>query len=84
MFGFMSSKKLTIQKTGDPNYLPVAHTCFILLDLPEYATKEKEYHFEIKEIEVNVADHEQGGRLQPRQLHTQPSGSWQCNNLQHR
>lgn len=41
MFGFMSSKKLTIQKTGDPNYLPVAHTCFNLLDLPEYATKEK-------------------------------------------
>ena len=41
MFGFMSSKKLTIQKTGDTNYLPVAHTCFNLLDLPEYATKEK-------------------------------------------
>ena len=37
----MSSKKLTIQKTGDPNYLPVAHTCFNLLDLPDYATKEK-------------------------------------------
>ena len=35
-------------------------------------------------IEVNVADHEQGCCLQPRQLHTQPSGSWQCNNLQHR
>ena len=41
MFGFMSAKKLTIQKTGDPNYLPVAHTCFNLLDLPEYATKSK-------------------------------------------
>ena len=37
----MTAKKMTIQKTGDPNYLPVAHTCFNLLDLPEYATKEK-------------------------------------------
>ena len=37
----MAEKRLTIQKTGDTNYLPVAHTCFNLLDLPEYATKEK-------------------------------------------
>ncbi len=37
----MSSKKLIIQKTGDTSYLPVAHTCFNLLDLPEYGTKEK-------------------------------------------
>lgn len=37
----MTAKRMTIQKTYDANYLPVAHTCFNLLDLPEYATKEK-------------------------------------------
>ncbi len=37
----MTAKKLTIQKTGDSGYLPVAHTCFNLLDLPEYSTKER-------------------------------------------
>ena len=37
----MTSVKICIQKTADVNFLPVAHTCFNLLDLPEYATKEK-------------------------------------------
>jgi len=37
----MSSVKITIQMTKDTNFLPVAHTCFNLLDLPEYGTKEK-------------------------------------------
>ena len=37
----MESVQITIQRTGDVNCLPVAHTCFNLLDLPEYATKER-------------------------------------------
>jgi len=37
----MSSVKITIQMTKDTNFLPVAHTCFNLLDLPEYGTREK-------------------------------------------
>jgi len=37
----MSSVKIIIQRTQDTNYLPVAHTCFNLLDLPQYGTKEK-------------------------------------------
>ena len=38
----MKTIKLYIQpaRSGDA-YLPVAHTCFNLLDLPEYATAEK-------------------------------------------
>ena len=37
----MTSVKITIQRTQDTSYLPVAHTCFNLLDLPEYGTREK-------------------------------------------
>lgn len=37
----MKSLKLVIQKAGDENFLPVAHTCFNTLDLPNYATREK-------------------------------------------
>jgi len=37
----MSSVKITIQMTKDTSFLPVAHTCFNLLDLPDYGTKEK-------------------------------------------
>ncbi|XP_071455632.1 probable E3 ubiquitin-protein ligase HERC4 [Hetaerina americana] len=37
----MKAIKLVIQPTEDDKYLPVAHTCFNLLDLPQYATKEK-------------------------------------------
>lgn len=37
----MEAVKLTIQRAGDTAFLPVAHTCFNLLDLPEYGTKER-------------------------------------------
>lgn len=38
----MKSVKLIIQPTGGgEDFLPVAHTCFNLLDLPRYSTKEK-------------------------------------------
>jgi len=33
--------QLTIQPTPDERFLPVAHTCFNLLDLPRYKTKER-------------------------------------------
>ncbi|XP_054285164.1 probable E3 ubiquitin-protein ligase HERC4 isoform X2 [Macrosteles quadrilineatus] len=37
----MKAVHLTIQPTTDDKYLPVAHTCFNLLDLPRYGTKER-------------------------------------------
>ena len=37
----MKALAMSIQKTGDDSFLPVAHTCFNLLDLPAYATREK-------------------------------------------
>ena len=37
----MECVRVKIQRTGDDSFLPVAHTCFNLLDLPEYQTKEK-------------------------------------------
>ncbi|XP_017023158.1 probable E3 ubiquitin-protein ligase HERC4 isoform X2 [Drosophila kikkawai] len=37
----MKALKLTIQPTSDERFLPVAHTCFNLLDLPRYKTKER-------------------------------------------
>ena len=37
----MSSVTICIQRTTDTAFLPVAHTCFNLLDLPQYGTKEK-------------------------------------------
>lgn len=37
----MKAIKLIIQPTTDDKFLPVAHTCFNLLDLPRYKTKEK-------------------------------------------
>lgn len=33
--------QIHIQPTPDDKFLPVAHTCFNLLDLPQYKTKEK-------------------------------------------
>lgn len=33
--------QIVIQPTADDKYLPVAHTCFNLLDLPRYNTKER-------------------------------------------
>uniref|UniRef100_A0A6B2EBR4 Putative hect e3 ubiquitin ligase n=1 Tax=Phlebotomus kandelakii TaxID=1109342 RepID=A0A6B2EBR4_9DIPT len=37
----MKAIKIYIQPTPDDRFLPVAHTCFNLLDLPHYKTKEK-------------------------------------------
>ncbi|XP_070070832.1 probable E3 ubiquitin-protein ligase HERC3 isoform X1 [Drosophila takahashii] len=37
----MKALKLTIQPTPDERFLPVAHTCFNMLDLPRYQTKER-------------------------------------------
>lgn len=37
----MKSITITIQPTTDEKFLPVAHTCFNLLDLPRYQTKER-------------------------------------------
>lgn len=37
----MKAIKIYIQPTTDDKFLPVAHTCFNLLDLPRYQTKEK-------------------------------------------
>ncbi|XP_052894618.1 probable E3 ubiquitin-protein ligase HERC4 [Anopheles moucheti] len=37
----MKAIKIYIQPTPDDKFLPVAHTCFNLLDLPQYQTKEK-------------------------------------------
>jgi len=33
--------QIHIQPTQDDNFLPVAHTCFNLLDLPRYQSKGK-------------------------------------------
>nr|XP_014095758.1 probable E3 ubiquitin-protein ligase HERC4 [Bactrocera oleae] len=37
----MKAIKICIQPTNDERFLPVAHTCFNLLDLPQYKTKER-------------------------------------------
>ncbi|XP_044727132.1 probable E3 ubiquitin-protein ligase HERC4 isoform X2 [Chrysoperla carnea] len=37
----MKAIKIVIQPTADDRFLPVAHTCFNLLDLPRYQTKER-------------------------------------------
>jgi ubiquitin-protein ligase E3 A len=36
----LSDVVLTIQRAGDPEKLPVAHTCFNILTLPDYPTKD--------------------------------------------
>ena len=52
---------------------------------PRYIKVDVAVDVDVDEVlEVDVADHQQGGSLQPSQLHTQPSGPGQCNNLQHR
>lgn len=41
----MRDIKIRIQPVADDRYFPVAHTCFNLLDLPRYKTKERlKYH----------------------------------------
>ena len=37
---FNSNFSITIEKVYEVDCLPVAHTCFNSLDLPEYATKD--------------------------------------------
>ena len=49
----MSSVKITIQMIKDTSFLPVAQTCFNLLDLSDYGTKEKlKYNFRSKSRKV--------------------------------
>jgi hypothetical protein len=36
----LSDVRLVIQRAGDPDKLPVAHTCFSILTLPDYPSKE--------------------------------------------
>uniref|UniRef100_A0A8C9TV73 HECT and RLD domain containing E3 ubiquitin protein ligase 4 n=1 Tax=Scleropages formosus TaxID=113540 RepID=A0A8C9TV73_SCLFO len=55
----MKSLKLVIQPTGGgEHYLPVAHTCFNLLDLPKYTEKEK-----LHDKLLQAIDHYQGFNL---------------------
>ncbi|KAF3708453.1 putative E3 ubiquitin-protein ligase HERC4 [Channa argus] len=55
----MKSLKLVIQPTGGgEHYLPVAHTCFNLLDLPKYTSKET-----LREKLLQAIDHNQGFNL---------------------
>lgn len=55
----MKSLVLVIQPTGGgENYLPVAHTCFNLLDLPKYTSQEN-----LKEKLLQAIEHNQGFNL---------------------
>lgn len=55
----MKSLKLVIQPTGGgEHYLPVAHTCFNLLDLPKYTSIET-----LREKLLQAIDHNQGFNL---------------------
>ncbi|XP_029376575.1 probable E3 ubiquitin-protein ligase HERC4 isoform X4 [Echeneis naucrates] len=55
----MKCLKLVIQPTGGgEHYLPVAHTCFNLLDLPKYTTLET-----LREKLLQAIDHNQGFNL---------------------
>uniref|UniRef100_A0A672H1Q9 HECT domain-containing protein n=1 Tax=Salarias fasciatus TaxID=181472 RepID=A0A672H1Q9_SALFA len=54
-----NSLKLVIQPTGGgEHYLPVAHTCFNLLDLPKYTSRET-----LSEKLLQAIDHNQGFNL---------------------
>lgn len=55
----MKSLKLVIQPTsGGEHYLPVAHTCFNLLDLPKYTSLET-----LRGKLLQAIDHNQGFNL---------------------
>uniref|UniRef100_A0A6Q2YB14 HECT domain-containing protein n=1 Tax=Esox lucius TaxID=8010 RepID=A0A6Q2YB14_ESOLU len=55
----MKSLKLVIQPTGGgEHYLPVAHTCFNLLDLPKYSSRET-----LQDKLLQAIDHNQGFNL---------------------
>ncbi|OXA56991.1 putative E3 ubiquitin-protein ligase HERC4 [Folsomia candida] len=49
----MKTLKMCIQPTGDERYLPVAHTCFNVLDLPKYQTKERLKYKVLQAIQHN-------------------------------
>ncbi|XP_077295148.1 HECT and RLD domain containing E3 ubiquitin ligase 4 isoform X2 [Arctopsyche grandis] len=49
----MKAIRITIQPTTDDRFLPVAHTCFNLLDLPRYSTKEKLKYKLLQAIQQN-------------------------------
>lgn len=50
----MKAIKIIFQPTSDDKYLPVAHTCFNLLDLPRYGTKEKLRYKLLQAIQQNL------------------------------
>ncbi|KAJ1524442.1 hypothetical protein ONE63_010939 [Megalurothrips usitatus] len=50
----MKAIKIIFQPTTDDKYLPVAHTCFNLLDLPRYGTKEKLRYKLLQAIQQNL------------------------------
>lgn len=55
----MKSLKLTIQPTGGgDDFLPVAHTCFNLLDLPKYTRKSS-----LRDKLIQAIDHYEGFNL---------------------
>ena len=55
----MRSLKLVIQPTGGgEQYLPVAHTCFNLLDLPKYTSAET-----LRSKLLEAIEHNQGFNL---------------------
>jgi len=49
--GGMKTLVLKIQRSAETAHLPVAHTCFNLLDLPDYSTKEKLRYMLLKAIQ---------------------------------
>ncbi|ODN02865.1 putative E3 ubiquitin-protein ligase HERC4 [Orchesella cincta] len=49
----MKTLKMCIQPTADERYLPVAHTCFNLLDLPRYQTRERLKYKLLQAIQQN-------------------------------
>ncbi|XP_011636945.1 probable E3 ubiquitin-protein ligase HERC4 isoform X1 [Pogonomyrmex barbatus] len=54
----MKAIKITIQPMSDERFLPAAHTCFNLLDLPRYQTREK-----LKYKLLQAIQHNQGFSL---------------------
>ncbi|XP_047510214.1 probable E3 ubiquitin-protein ligase HERC4 isoform X5 [Pieris napi] len=47
----MKDIKIVIQAVADDRYFPVAHTCFNLLDLPRYKTKERLKYYLVQAIQ---------------------------------
>lgn len=53
IFSFRFCKVIIQRTAGGDSYLPVAHTCFNLLDLPLYNTKEKLRYKLLQAIQQN-------------------------------